>query len=261
MDTKHKKWQKISAILLLANLTACQALDLATVVPAFSGNSSSFSSAISSSLVRISRQRVHVSFLNQLPNGERVPLTPELLSSLSFNGQFSMDASAFPANKGLEQDFPFIEAGEHTLSLSFKSQLEPVKVPLVIPEGQPALKVLVIMAFDLNSSQVQSVEVGYDQNDDQRLDNDQNIYRSRNGLDYQLYQPDGLVRDWVFPEFRRNLSANTADAPLPPGTEPDKTISEKAPVPQDNAEKTPPPPVDVPTIPAPRPIPLPLPAP
>ncbi|PKL74897.1 MAG: hypothetical protein CVV27_18155 [Candidatus Melainabacteria bacterium HGW-Melainabacteria-1] len=207
------------------------------------------------------RQSVKVVFYNRLGNDELVPLVPDAIESLRFNGQFSLDAAAFPRDKGLEQTFPFIEAGEHVIELNFSKQEQPVEIPIVVPRTEASVTIMVILAFDTSLNQLRSVEVGYDMNGDQVLDADMNSYRSFNGQSYLVHLPDGQVQEWNSP-LQVSNSASEAhpdrEGPLPPGTDSRPTIMEKAPDPQDR-EKQLPPPVDVPQIPDPQPQPLPEP--
>lgn len=251
----------IVAFLLASTLSACAAEGLFTL-PASPVAEASALSATTMSARQLSRQRVRVRFLNQLSNGERVPLVPDALENFSFNGQFSLDRSAFPANQGLEQEFPFIEVGEHTLELLFRGQTDPVRLPLMV-EALPeqTLQVLVVLAFEPGSNRVRDVLVGYDQNLDSVSDDDRRLYRSSNGRSYLTYYPDGRVEEWLSPLNRPNqeVVAPNADAPLPPGAERDSALRESAPLPQSTGAEQQPPPVDVPPIPVPQPLPLPIP--
>jgi len=252
-----------ASLLLLSSLSSGCGSELFGL-PALAPDPGAGINSMLAATAQLSRQRVRVSFLNQLPNGERVPLVPEVLDSLSFNGQFSLDRSAFPANQGLEQTFPFIEAGEHVIELFFSTQSEAVRIPLVVPALEtPELSVLVILSFDATGSNIRTVQVGYDQNGDGELDRDQNIYRSSNGRSYLIHRPDGRTSEWVFPlnqASQDNVSSND-EAPLPPGSERESVLREQAPQPQSESGSEPagPPPMDVPQIPVPRPVPLPVP--
>ncbi|MGV3523213.1 MAG: hypothetical protein ACO1RX_03255 [Candidatus Sericytochromatia bacterium] len=226
-----------------------------------SGSPQTVSSLISAA-ARLSRQRVKVRFLNRLSNGEVVPLVPAALESLRFNGQFSLDLSAFPANKGLEQDFPFIEPGEHVIELLLRNQDEPVKVPIVVTRDSDTEQViLVILAFDGSGNQIRDVQVGYDQDGDARLDTNRTRYRSSNGISYLVTTPDGRTEAWTGSQTRADSNGNAVagDAPLPPGTERVSPLDNGNPLPQDTASQAPLPPIDVPKLPDPRPVPLPVP--
>lgn len=244
---------------LVNPLSACSHAGL-FALPAAPEPATALSAAVSTA--QISRQRVVVRFLNQLPNGERVALVPDALESLSFDGQFSLDRSAFPANQGLAQEFPFIEAGEHTIELLFRGQTERVRLPLVVDQtAVDTLQVLVILSFEPGSNRVRDVLVAYDQDLNGVPDTDQRIYRSSNGHSYLSYYPDGRVEEWLSPLSRPEQDVMTpkADAPLPPGSERDTSLRERAPIPQADPGEQRPPPVDVPPIPVPQPMPLPVP--
>lgn len=258
------KRQLLSGILAAATvslLSACSG-DLLNLLPSpptgnVSTSANSFSTGVNS-IVALSKQRVKVVFYNRLSTNELLPLVPDNLDSLRFNGQFSLDGASFPRNKGLEQAFPFIEAGEHVLELSFKNQ-DPIEVPIVVPRTQAnETVIMVILSFDASGDLVRDIQVGYDLNQDRTLDKDMNIYRSANGQSYLVYSPDGRVQEWLSPLLAQtsdNVPVN-GEAPLPAGT--DSTRVE-APLPIKTDKTTIPKPVEVPRIPNPRPLPLPAP--
>lgn len=249
---------KIKLTLLAASLlltTACNTV--LGVLPSMSS-----ATEVSSTLNRlagITRQRVKVVFLNQLPNAEQVPLVPTDLEQLIFDGQFSLSGSSFEADKGLEQTFPFIETGEHVIELVFKDQ-EGIQIPLIVPKTRDEETViLVVLAFEAGSTRIRDIQVGYDQNQDQQIDSTNSRYRSSNGINYLHYRPDGRTQEWLLPDQRATSALpNDGDAPLPPGAAQSQTLPDRAPQPQDKIP-SPAPPVDVPHIPVPRPLPLPAP--
>ncbi len=217
---------------------------------------------VASSITRLasfSRQRVKVVFLNQLPNAEQVPLVPTDLEQLIFDGQFSLSGSSFEADKGLEQTFPFIEAGEHVIELFFKDQ-EGIQIPLIVSKTvKEETVILVVLSFEAGSTRIRDIQVGYDQNQDQQIDRDQSRYRSSNGVNYLLYRPDGRTQEWLLPGQRTSDGVSAeGEAPLPPGAVQSQPIQDRAPQPQDKTA-SPAPSVDVPQIPIPKPIPLPVP--
>ncbi|HEY9840663.1 MAG: hypothetical protein ACAI44_04595 [Candidatus Sericytochromatia bacterium] len=220
-------------------------------------------SSLTKKFFQLVRQRVKVVFYNRLGNNELVPLVPDALESLRFNGQFSLDASNFPRHRGLEQTFPFIEPGQNVIELSFEHQEQPVEIPIVVPRSNAAETViLVILAFEASGDRVRDIQVGYDMNNDHVLDPDMDIYRSSNGQSYLIYSPDGQVQEWTSPLLRgtQEQPPPEGSGPLPPGSENTTPGVENPPQPQQD-DKQAPPPVDLPKIPGPKPLPLPEPAP
>lgn len=238
--------------LLAAGLSGCGPISLPNISP-------SAIDSVFSRVVQLSHQRVKVVFYNRLSNNELVPLVPDALESLRFNGQFSLDAGSFPRNRGLEQTFPFIEPGDHLIELTFTNQKKPIEVPIVVPEsGSQETVILVILAFDASGNQVRDVQVGYDADNDRVLDTNANIYRSSNGQSYLVYSPDGQVKEWISPLDQANTDAapNAAAAALPPGsTTTGKNTTE---LPSKTPDKTASPPPVI-TVPVPKPLPLPEP--
>lgn len=213
-----------------------------------------------STAAKISRQRVQVRFLNRLSNDQLVPLVPDALESLTFDGQFTLNSEDFPANQGLEQSFPFLEAGEHLIDLVLRDSEQQVQVPLVVPKIEvEELVVLVILSFDAHSNTVRDVQVGYDQNGDMILDPDRNIYRSSNGQSYLVQTPDGRTEEWTSPleHDQQESVPSSVDAPVAPGSEKDNTPTEQAPSTQESSDQAPP----TIEIPVPVPVPVPLPDP
>ena len=258
MSKKKKIFSGLSVALVL--LSGCSANGLINL-PSLNVNNAERVSELLSSVAKVSRQRVKVSFYNRLSNDEIVPLVPEALDSLTFNRQFSIDSSEFPANKGLEQVFPFIEAGEHLIEIVLKDPQQIVQIPLVVTNiDEPELRVLVILAFDSSGKVVNEVQVGYDQNNNLIPDAESKIYLSSDGFSYLIYRPDGQVETWVSPLTRDDQEyPSSVDAPLPPGSEKESTLIDQLPPTQDGGDQKTPPPVDVPPIPEPMPLPLPEP--
>ncbi len=253
----------ILAATTVSFLSSCSGdlINLLPVLPSSAPVGSSASSSISSMIAPLiaTKQRVKVVFYNRLSSNELVPLVPDNLETLRFNGQFSLDGASFPRNKGLEQAFPFIEVGEHVLELSFKNQ-QPLEVPIVVPRIETSETVImVILSFDAGGDLVRDVQVGYDLDNNRELDTTMNIYRSANGQSYLVYSPDGRVQEWTSPLLQPssdNVPVN-GEAPLPAGTDTSARVDNQLPI---NRERTTPPkPVEVPRIPNPRPVPLPAP--
>lgn len=245
-----------SALLFVSSLSGCSAdslnnlnglkLPQASSIPAIVAQASQFS-----------RQRVHVAFFTQLSNGELVPLSPDKLESIKFNDQFEINASAYPQNKGLEQSFPFIEAGQHVLSLKFIDLEQPVLVPIDVRENEvETLEILVKLAF--GESQIKRIRVGQDQDLDRNIDKDSRYFESFNGQDFRVIEPDGREYPWVSPLETADEAPNSADtAPVTPGIERDSEVSEAPPTPINEEPINNPEPLEVPEIPEPPPPQLP----
>lgn len=245
-------------------LCSCSQLNLNAIAPLLASNTS-VTTAASGTISQLGRSihlsQIRVEFYNRLSNNELVPLVPDKLESLRYNGQFSLDAGSFPRNQGLVQTFPFIESGDHLIELSFQNQAKPVEIPIVVPDNASAETViLVVLSFDASGEMVRDVQVGYDMNGDHQIDKSANIYRSSNGQSYLIYSPDGRVQEWISPLDKTStdqVPTNTTAA-LPPGSNTSKSSAEPPPKSTNTSldkPATPP----VPKIPTPKPLPLPEP--
>lgn len=218
------------------------------------------------------RKRVKVSFFTvaETPEGEPryTPLSTENLVRLTFDGQFALESGALRQEPVLVQSFNFLESGAHVIALRFENPDQDIRIPLVVPEDtERQVEMRVNMAFDAQGN-VRDVQVGYDQNGNDRFDNSRPVFRSSDGYAYLAYLPDGQVREWISPLDQVNsetVATGSIEAPLPPGSEKDASSETvQAPVPQTGTENTEPtqvplPPVDVPPVPVPQPLPLPAP--
>lgn len=250
---------KTMTLMTLSLLSACQAGSL----NGLAANAPSVISQLLNQSANLARQKVRVKFYTKLTNQSLVPLVTDTLTSIKFNGQFSIDTTLLPKNKGLEQSFPFIEVGEHVIELSFREPEQSILVPITVPKSEASeIVLLVILSFDAQD-RVKNVEVGYDLNQDLRLDGDMNIYRSNTGLDYLIYLPDGQSKIWVSPLNQNNTTTVTqnVESSLPVGSERDNTNPDNAPQPQTREKTASPNPVELPKLPEPKPLPIPVPLP
>lgn len=255
-----------SGLLLLPRSTQLQ--------PAVQTGSAASSSAVVAANASLSaRKRVEVLFFKASESSlssqvDYTPLQTENLVRLVFDDQFTLEADALRRNAELRQSFQFLESGAHVLELVFSEPPQDIKIPVVVPEESESILTMRVHLSFTAQGLVRDVQVGYDQNNDNKLDSESSIFRSSDGENYLRYLPDGQVREWVSPLNAVDSDAvNTGaiEAPLPPGSEKDtRNSSDQAPVPQSvgaetSSPRTPLPPIEVPPVPVPQPLPLPAP--
>ena len=187
------------------------------------------------------QHNVTITLLNLLSTNETIPLVPALVEKMTFDRLFAREEKDFPESKGIQEELPFLNAGEHLLEIKFKQISSPLLIPIVIPEdAKEKMNILVVFALHNSELGVYKITVGQDQNQDKVIDTDNIIYRSQDGEHYLIHHPDGKIENWKS-KFLGGLEPNvsaTDEGVLPPGTPSKETAKTETPNPKQDKNTT-----------------------
>ncbi len=162
------------------------------------------------------RPNLEILIEQKRPNGEITPIGPKGVNGVSIDG------FDYPLNKLVTDQLiiqiPNLISGKHELLLSLYLVKDEFKVPLVIPNIQQKVFVVLRLTIDEAKREILKIEYGYDLDQNGILDNNTARFESSDSKTFYAISTDGTKR---LIEFSKSDDKTVPDSiALPPGVVP-----------------------------------------